>query len=193
MRADPWALSSPSVSLPAADPWALSSQKVPEPVRPPSWLRYAREPVVNVTADDSVSQQGMPQVGPTDSVSQQGMPNVGPSDSVSQQCLAERGLTSWQNLPQPVQQPVAKEPPALHTLQVTGSAAVQQWKRQRAEEDLVSAVGMNDEMTLRSEEAVLDEPSSEASMRFQLWHYLGLTEMDPQLPVLEWTPCRFIG
>ena len=89
---------------------------------------------VNVTADDSVSQQGMPQVGPTDSVSQHGMPNVTPNDSVSQQCLAdERDLTGWQNLPQPVQQPIAKAGPALHTVQVTGSAAVQQWKRHRAE------------------------------------------------------------
>ena len=122
-------------------------------------------------------------MGPTDSVSQQGMPDVTPNDSVSQQCLAdERDLTSWQNLPQPVQQPIAKAgPPALRTVQVTGSAAVQQWKRHRAElaQDLESMpdwapdaesgdfIGMNDEMTLRSEEAVLDEPSSEASMRFQ--------------------------
>ena len=169
VRADPWALSSPSVSLPAADPWALSSQNVPEPVRPPS----------------SVAQQDMPQVGPTDSVSQQGMPHVTPNDSVSQQCLAdERDLTGWQNLPQPVQRPlpqpvqrpIAKAEPALHAVQVTGSAAVQQWKRHRAElaqdpQDLESMpdwapdaesgdfIGMNDE--------VLDEPSSEASMRFQ--------------------------
>ena len=119
----------------------------------------------------------------TDSVSQQGMPNVTPNDSVSQQRLAdERDLTSWQNLPQPVQQPIAKAgPPALHTVQVTGPAAVHCWKRHRAElaQDLESMpdcapdagsgdfIGMNDEMTLRSEEAVLDEPSSEASMRFQ--------------------------
>ena len=71
-----------------------------------------------------MSQQGMPQVGPTDSVSQ-GMPNVTPNDSVSQQCLADkRDLTSWQNLPQPVQQPIAKAgPPALHTVQVTVSSS----------------------------------------------------------------------
>ena len=42
VRADPWALSSPSVSLPAADPWALSPQNVPEPVHPPSWVRHSR-------------------------------------------------------------------------------------------------------------------------------------------------------
>ena len=54
------------------------------------------------------------------------------------------------------------------------AAAVQQSERGLAQEpdwapDAESGnfIGMNDEMTLRSEEAVLDEPSSEASMRFQ--------------------------
>ena len=131
------------VRLPA-DPWALSSfPGVPEPVRPPSWLLYAPERCVSVTADDSVSQQGTPKVGPNDSVSQQSMLNVGPNGSVSQQCL-ERDLAScdlrdWQDLPQPMQ-PMPKSKakgPALRTLQVTGSAAVQRWKRQRA-------LGMND-------------------------------------------------
>ena len=125
----------------------------------------------------------MPKVGPNDSVSQQSMPNVGPNDSVSQQCLEQRDLDlcDLQNLSQPIPKGKATGPPALRTLQVTGPAAVQQWKRERAQEsaqelvtsmpdwapDIVSTefLGMNDaEVTLRSEEAVLAEPQPSSSM-----------------------------